>query len=71
MSVRVRGKRSSKGVDDEEEEEDEDEAERVEIDGVVKEEEQKLGAEEERKRRCDVITINGGVGFLQKVSTDV
>ena len=65
MSLRVRGKRSSKGMDEEE-----DEGEKVEIGGVGKEEE-KVGAEEERKRRCDVIAINGGVGFLQKVSTDV
>ena len=69
MSLRVRGKRSSKGVDEEEGDE-EDEGEGVEIDGVMKGEE-KLGAEEEQMRRCDVITINGKVGFLQKVSTDV
>ena len=69
MSLRVRGKRSSKGVDEEEGDE-EDEGKGVEIEGVRKEGE-KLGAEEEQMRRCDVITINGKVGFLQKVSTDV
>ena len=69
MSVRVRGIKSPKGVDEEEEEEEE-EGDKAEIDVVGKEEE-KLGAEEQLKRRCDVITIKGGFGFLQKVSTDV
>ena len=67
MSVRVRGKRSSKGVDEEEVEEVGD---RVEI-GRVGMEEEKLRAEEQLNRRCDVITIKGGISFLQKMSTDV
>ena len=75
MSVRGRGKRSSKSVEEEQEgEEEEDEVEQIEIDRVGKEEENlslKLRAEEQWMRRCDVITINGGIDFLQKVSTDV
>ena len=70
MSVRVRGKRLSKGVDEDEEEEVEEVGDRVEIARVGMEEE-KLRAVEQLKRRCDVITINDGIGFLQKVSTDV
>ena len=72
MSVRVRGKRSSKGVDEDEDEEEEVEevGDRVEI-GRVGMEEEKLRAEEQLNRRCDVITIKGGIGFLQKVSTEV
>ena len=73
MSVRVRGKRSSNGKDDEEDEEEEEveeEGDRMEI-GRVGMEEEKLRAEEKLNRRCDVITIKGGIGFLQKVSTDV
>ena len=27
--------------------------------------------EKQNRRSCDIITINGRVGFLQKVSTDV
>ena len=72
MSVRGRGKRSSKSV--EEEQQEEEEVEQIEIDRVGKEEENlslKLRAEEQWMRRCDVITINGGIDFLQKVSTDV
>ena len=75
MSVRGRGKRSSKSVEEEQEEkEEEEEVEQIEIDRVGKEEENlslKLRAEEQWMRRCDVITINGGIDFLQKVSTDV
>ena len=72
MSVRVRGKRSSKGVDEDEDEEEEVEevGDRVEI-GRVGMEEEKLRAVEQLKRRCDVITIKGGISFLQKMSTDV
>ena len=73
MSVRGRGKRSSKSVEEEQEGEEE-EVEQIEIDRVGKEEENlslKLRAEEQWMRRCDVITINGGIDFLQKVSTDV
>ena len=67
MSVRVRGKRSSKRADLEEKEE---EGEQVEI-GRVGKEEEKLRSEEQQRRKCDLISINGGAGFLQKVSTDV
>ena len=74
MSVRGRGNRSSKSVEEEQQEEEEEEVEQIEIDRVGKEEENlslKLRAEEQWMRRCDVITINGGIDFLQKVSTDV
>ena len=66
----MRGKRSPKAVELDAEEEKKEEGEEVEI-GEVGKEEEKLRAEEKQTRRCDVITINGGVGFLQKVSTDV
>ena len=56
--------------EEEEEEELEEEGDRVEI-GRVGMEEEKLKAEEQLKRRCDVITIKDGIGFLQKMSTDV
>ena len=48
----------------------EEEGDRMEI-GRVGMEEEKLRAEEQLNRRCDVITIKGGISFLQKMSTDV
>ena len=77
MSLRVRGKRSSKEFKEEEgvEEMDmeidkEEHTEHVIIARIGNESENKV-VEKQNRRTCDIITINGRVGFLQKVSTDV
>ena len=77
MSLRVRGKRSSKEIKEEEgvEEMDmeidkEENTEHVIIARIGNESENKV-VEKQNRRTCDIITINGRVGFLQKVSTDV
>ena len=77
MSLRVRGKRSSKEIKEEEgvEEMDmeidkEENDEHAIIARIGNESENKV-VEKQNRRTCDIITINGRVDFLQKVSTDV
>ena len=75
MSLRVRGKQSSKEIKEEEGVEEMDmeidkEENTVIIDRIGNESENKV-VEKQNRRTCDIITINGRVGFLQKVSTDV
>ena len=76
MSLRVRGKRSSKEIKEEEgvaemdmEIDKEENNEHVIIARIGNESENKV-VEKQNRRTCDIITINGGVD-LQKVSTDV
>ena len=76
MSLRVRGKRSSKEIKEEEgvEEMDmeidkEENDEHAIIARIGNESEIKV-VEKQNRRTCDIITINGRVD-LQKVSTDV
>ena len=76
MSLRVRGKRSSKEIKEEEgvEEMDmeidkEENDEHAIIARIGNESENKV-VEKQNRRTCDIITINGRVD-LQKVSTDV
>ena len=76
MSLRVRGKRSSKEIKEEEgvaemdmEIDKEENNEHVIIARIGNESENKV-VEKQNRRTCDIITINGRVD-LQKVSTDV
>ena len=48
----------------------EENTEHVIIARIGNESENKV-VEKQNRRTCDIITINGRVGFLQKVSTDV
>ena len=77
MSLRVRGKRSSKEIKEEKgvEEMDmeidkEENDEHAIIARIGNESENKL-VEKQNRRTFDIITVNGRVDFLQKVSTDV
>ena len=77
MSLRVRGKRSSKEIKEEEgvaemnlEIDKEENNEHVIIARIGNESENKV-VEKQNRRTCDIITINGRADFLQKVSTDV
>ena len=76
MSLRVRGKRSSKEIKEEEgvaemdmEIDKEENDEHAIIARIGNESENKV-VEKQNRRTCDIITINGRVD-LQKVSTDV
>ena len=80
MSLRVRGKgkrsaskeiKKEEGVEEMDMEIDKEEnTEHVIIARIGNESENKV-VEKQNRRTCDIITINGRVGFLQKVSTDV